>query len=73
MTEVTDIAIDRNLLDEAESLGLDVSQLLNNELRRQIDKGRRAAAWREENREAIKAWNEEIDGNGLWYERLSPG
>lgn len=70
MTDALDLTVDPKLLAEAESLGLDVRSELEAALRQRIDKRKRELAWQRENRDAIEAWNREIERNGLWYERL---
>jgi post-segregation antitoxin (ccd killing protein) len=71
MPETVDIRLDPKLLAEAEQLGLDVAHELEHSLRQRIDKRRREIAWQQENRTAIERWNEEVERNGLWYERIT--
>lgn len=70
MAHTLDAAIDPKLLAEAENLGLDVRLELEAALGQRIEKRKRELAWQRENRDAIEAWNREIERNGLWYERL---
>ncbi|MEJ0013381.1 MAG: type II toxin-antitoxin system CcdA family antitoxin [Bauldia sp.] len=70
MADTVDLAVDSALLREARKLGVDVEREVELGLRQSIDKRKRQLAWQEENRQAIDAWNKEIEKNGLWYERL---
>jgi antitoxin CcdA len=70
MGTIFDIAIDPELLAEARRLGIDVEREIDLRLRESVERRKRQLAWREENREAIEAWNQEIEDHGLWYERL---
>lgn len=64
MGELTPVLIDGALLQEAESLGLEVRSLLEGELRRRIEKRRMADAWAEENKEFVDSYNRYIDRYG---------
>ena len=59
------LSIDAELLAEAKAAGTNLSAVLERALMQEL-KERRWHAWREENREAIQASNEELDANGLW-------
>ena len=50
---------------DAKALGLDATSVMEDALRRSVadEKGRR---WREENAEAIRLSNEQLDRDGLW-------
>jgi antitoxin CcdA len=66
-----EIAIDRDLADHAEQHGLDVSAEAERGLRRRLgstglDTDEAARRWREENAEAIRISNEELERDGLW-------
>ncbi len=72
MDKVTlEIAIERDLAEEAERQGVDVVAEAERMLRRRLapykavadDEARR---WREENAEAIAFNNQELERNGLW-------
>jgi post-segregation antitoxin (ccd killing protein) len=70
MGETLNISIDPKLVAEARKLGIDVSSEIEIRLRERIEKRKREMAWQAENRTAVEAWNQEIEQNGLWYERL---
>jgi post-segregation antitoxin (ccd killing protein) len=64
MGEPKPVLIDGALLAEAESLGLEVKNLLESELRRQVEKERVAKEWAEKNREFVESYNRYIDESG---------
>jgi post-segregation antitoxin (ccd killing protein) len=70
MADTLEVDIDPKLLAEARSLGIDISREIALHLRNRIEKRKREIAWQDENREAIEAWNAEIEQNGLWYEHI---
>jgi len=59
------VTVDETILAEAKQLGLNLSQVLEDELRKRVteEKTRR---WQEENREAIEAHNSFIEKHGIW-------
>ena len=61
--------VPEKLAVEAESLGLNVAEASRRGLWLIIDKTRKEAEWREQNRDAIKAHNEWIEKHGLPLER----
>ncbi len=63
------LTADAGLLAEAKSLGLNLSEVLETALRARV-KVDREQRWRAENREAIKAHNDDIDENGLWLDEF---
>lgn len=71
------LAVNPDLLIEAQGEGLDLAELFERALLRELStpnatrlKNERAEAWRKENAEAIRAWNEEARRNGLWSDGL---
>jgi antitoxin CcdA len=64
----TSLSLDEALLDEAKALGLNVSRSAEAGIAAAVKEGR-ATAWLEENREALKAYDEEIARNGLPLEK----
>jgi antitoxin CcdA len=58
------LSVDAELLDKARALNVNLSQALDRELRR-IVREAEAAAWLEENREAIEAYNRRVDEQGI--------
>lgn len=65
------LSISEVILREARALKLNLSQVLEEGLRERL-KRRRAEKWLEENREAIQAYNERIEREGLWHKGLTP-
>src|SRR5262245_8627781 len=63
------VTVDEDILAEAKQLGLNLSQVLNDELRRRVteEKIRRFEA---EHREAIEAHNRFIDKHGIFGEEF---
>lgn len=66
--KAVNVSVDAALLAEAKALGLNLSQTLEDELRRKVhdEKVRR---FKEESREAIEAHNRFIEENGIWSEK----
>lgn len=66
-----DLSLPADLLDEAEALGLNLSQVASRGLAQavRVEKGRR---WREENRPAIEEQNEFHRRHGFWAEQHRP-
>ena len=61
------LSIDADLLDEAKAAGTNMSAVLEKALGEELQ-DRRWKQWREENRAAIEASNDELGRNGLWFE-----
>lgn len=71
------LAVNPDLLAEAQDQGLDLAELFERALLRSLStptaarmKNERAEAWRKENAEAVRAWNEAVERNGLWCDGL---
>jgi antitoxin CcdA len=60
----TNVTLSTALLDQARELGVNVSQACEQGLEQQV-RTARAAAWLEENREAIESWNRYVEEKGL--------
>ena len=62
------VTVDEDILSDAKQLGMNLSQVLEDELRKRVteEKTRR---WQEENREAIEAHNRFIEKHGIWSEK----
>src|ERR1700689_1864383 len=65
----TNVSIDAEILAEAKAMKINLSQTLEDELRKQV-KSAREAKWREENREAIESQNPLIERAGVFGEEL---
>jgi antitoxin CcdA len=61
----TNVSIRSDLLDAAREAGVNLSATLERALADELAKVRRAR-WREENREAIAAYNEYVDAHGTF-------
>jgi antitoxin CcdA len=64
-TRTAQIAVDAELVAQAEAAGLDVAREVEKALRRAIAAEGRAKVWQAENREAIEANNRYFEQNGL--------
>lgn len=60
----TNVTLDVSLLEEARTLGVNVSQACEEGLSQQV-RAARAAAWLEENRAAIESSNAWVEQHGL--------
>jgi len=72
-----ELMIDASLLDEAKARQLDLATVLERAIRREqlgssaaADTSSGGDAWRRENAEAIKTWNEDLWQSGLWSDGL---
>lgn len=63
--ESVDLSLDAELVAEARTLGLDLSRIAEDALRRHV-RDEKARRWQEENAEAIAANNARIERDGLW-------
>jgi antitoxin CcdA len=61
----TNVSIRGDLLDAARAAGINLSATLERALAEELA-GVKRAQWREENREAIAAYNEHVDGHGTF-------
>lgn len=64
----TNLSIDHALLDEARSLGINLSATFEASLRDAV-RTRKAAQWLEENRAALQSSNEWVEKHGLPLEK----
>lgn len=65
------LSLSADLVDEAKAQGLNLSQFVEEKLSEAV-RAERARRWKEENRAAIEAHNEEIRRNGFWAEEFRP-
>ncbi len=63
------LSIDAEILAAAKEQGINLSQVLEQELRKRT-KEAREAKWREENREAIEAHNRFVEEHGIFGEEF---
>jgi|SRR5882672_8435995 len=63
------LAIDEAILAEAKAQGINLSQTLEDELRKRTQAARETK-WREENREYIESYNAYIERNGVFGEEF---
>jgi antitoxin CcdA len=57
------LLVDTDLLEDARKADLNLSATFDRAVRREL-----AKRWTEENREAIKAYNEQLEREGVWNE-----
>jgi antitoxin CcdA len=67
--KAANLTVRADLLEEARTYKINLSQTLEAALAVELKK-RREAAWLEENKAAIEAYNREIAEHGLWCDRL---
>lgn len=60
----TSLTLDRDLLDQARELGVNISRAAEAGLLAAV-KAERARRWKEENAEAVSAYNQWIEENGI--------
>jgi antitoxin CcdA len=65
------VSIRIDLAEEAKEFGTNISGVLERALE-QEHREKRRERWRAENRQAIEAWNEWIEENGITFEELRP-
>ena len=63
--EAVELQLDGTLMADAKALGLDAASVMEDALRRSVT-DEKARRWREENAEAIRRSNEQLDRDGLW-------
>jgi len=64
----TNVSIDAEILADAKALGINLSQTLEDELRKRT-KEEKIRRFQEEHREAIEAHNRFIEEHGIWSEK----
>jgi antitoxin CcdA len=62
------VSIQEEILAEAKTMKINLSQVLEDELRKRV-RETRAARWAEENREAIESYNRFIEKHGIWSKK----
>ncbi len=63
------VTVDENVLAEAKQLGLNLSQILEDELHKRVTE-ERTRRWQEEHREAIEAHNRFTEKHGIFGEEF---
>ena len=63
-TKATNISLNAALVEEAKSLGVNISVAAASGLEQAVSR-KRAERWAEENREALESYNEYVDARGL--------
>ncbi|MGA7674691.1 MAG: type II toxin-antitoxin system CcdA family antitoxin [Rhizomicrobium sp.] len=64
----TNVSIDMEILAEAKAMGINLSQTLEDELRKRV-KEEKIRRWSEDNKEAIESHNRFIEKHGIWSEK----
>jgi len=67
--KAANLTVRADLLEEARARKINLSQMLEAALAVELKK-RREAAWLEENKAAIEAYNRHIERDGLWSDGL---
>jgi len=62
------VSIDAAILSEAKAMGINLSQTLEEELRKRV-KEEKIRRWSEDNKEAIESHNRFIEEHGIWSEK----
>ena len=62
------VSIDAEILSEAKAMGINLSQTLEDELRKRV-KEEKIRRWSEDNKEAIDSYNRFIEKHGIWSEK----
>lgn len=65
------VSIRSELAEEAKEFGTNISSVLERALE-QEHRQKRRERWRAENRQAIEAWNEWVEENGIPFSELRP-
>ena len=63
------LSFDSDKLEEAKAYGMNLSKTLESKLDEALLEERQRR-WKEENADAIKFWNAELERNGLWCDGL---
>ena len=63
--KAVNLSLDAHLIAEAKALNVNLSRTLEEALRIRV-REEKARRWQEENAEAIRLSNEELEKNGLW-------
>lgn len=67
--KATNLTVNSDLLSQAKELGINISAVLELSLAQRV-KQLKADIWLEENQEAIKAYNQDVDDNGVFSDEL---
>ena len=63
--KATNLTVNSDLLAQAKSLGINISALLERALSEQV-RALKSEAWLRENREAIEAYNQDVEAHGAF-------
>lgn len=66
--KAVNLSIDADLAAEARAFGTNMSSVLERALRLEHAAARQAK-WKQDNMEAIEAWNRLVEGDGLWADK----
>lgn len=69
LKKATNLSVRTDLLETARALGINLSQTLEKALEAEVKKAKEIA-WLEENREAIEAYNREVNEHGLFSDHF---
>lgn len=63
------LSVNSDLLSQAKKLGINISSLLETSLSQEVQR-LKTQAWLQENKEAIQAYNEDIDSHGAFGDEI---
>ena len=66
--KAANVTISEDVLMDAKKLGMNLSQTLEDELRKRV-KEEKTRRWQEENREAFESYNRFIEEHGIWSKK----
>ncbi len=69
MKRATNLSVDEELLTEAKALNINLSQTLEDALR-QLIRHKQSEQWKVDNRKALDSFDEHIDRNGVFSDKL---
>ena len=67
--KATNLTVNSDLLSQAKELGINISAVLEHSLAQRV-KQLKADIWLEENQKAIKAYNQDVDNNGVFSDEF---
>jgi antitoxin CcdA len=69
LKKATNVTIRGDLLEEARALNINLSQEFEQHLA-EVVRRHRAERWKQDNREAIRAYNKFVEENGIWSDEF---
>ncbi len=69
MKKATNLSVDEELLAEAKALNINLSQTFEDALR-QLIRYKQAEQWKADNRQALESFDDHVDRNGVFSDKL---